>query len=261
VVDRFRNTNLLIQEEKALRRLLLLQGQSGISNNTITNNLTTNTSPESCGGGLYFESYYESESISICNNIFWGNDSAKGSDLCFLNDTNQNYVPSQINLFNNNFDQSEAGTYIQIIFSIDPSNLNHMDPLLVDPENGDYRLQPISPCIDAGCNFIPSLPSTDIDGNPRIANGTVDMDASEYKESSQYPLMVSINPSDVWGSVTKDPDTPTYNYGDVVTVTATANPGFSFLGWSGDLTGTANPAIITASIAYFKAKSFTSGGV
>ncbi|MCA9441051.1 MAG: hypothetical protein KC964_09620, partial [Candidatus Omnitrophica bacterium] len=38
------------------------------------------------------------------------------------------------------------------------------DPLFMDPENGDFRLQENSPCIDSASS---SGPSTDIEGNPR----------------------------------------------------------------------------------------------
>lgn len=39
------------------------------------------------------------------------------------------------------------------------------------------------------------------------------------------------------GSVTKEPDQAGYQYGQVVTLTATADPGWTFDNWSGDLTG------------------------
>jgi uncharacterized repeat protein (TIGR01451 family)/uncharacterized repeat protein (TIGR02543 family) len=42
------------------------------------------------------------------------------------------------------------------------------------------------------------------------------------------------------GSVTKDPDQPTYVYGEVVTLTAIPDPDWRFAGWSGDLGGTLN---------------------
>ena len=52
-------------------------------------------------------------------------------------------------------------------------------PLLVNPVAGDFHLQPNSPCINAGRNsFITN--STDFDGIPRIAGGTVDIGAYEF---------------------------------------------------------------------------------
>ena len=45
------------------------------------------------------------------------------------------------------------------------------DPLFVDPENGDYRLQAGSPCIDAADNTaVPKGTTTDLDGNPRFVD-------------------------------------------------------------------------------------------
>jgi len=53
------------------------------------------------------------------------------------------------------------------------------DPVLAAPEDGDFRLSPGSPCIDAGSNWS-VVGQTDFDGHPRIINGTVDMGAYEY---------------------------------------------------------------------------------
>jgi len=47
------------------------------------------------------------------------------------------------------------------------------------------------------------------------------------------------------GSVVTEPAQPTYNYGDVVTLTATADLGWSFAEWSGDLTGTDESMTVT----------------
>ncbi len=68
------------------------------------------------------------------------------------------------------------------------------DPLLVDPGGGDLRLQPGSPCIDAGNNAaVPALITTDLGGEPRFSEDPetpdtgdgeapiVDMGAYEYR--------------------------------------------------------------------------------
>jgi hypothetical protein len=58
-----------------------------------------------------------------------------------------------------------------------------------------------------------------------------------------YTLMVTVVGS---GSVTLDKSGP-YHYGDVVQLTASATTGWTFHYWSGDLSGSTNPTILTMS--------------
>ncbi len=55
----------------------------------------------------------------------------------------------------------------------------------------------------------------------------------------EYTLDVRISPLG-GGTVISDPVQSTYHYGQVVTLTAVANPGWQFDGWSGDATGSAS---------------------
>jgi uncharacterized repeat protein (TIGR02543 family) len=58
----------------------------------------------------------------------------------------------------------------------------------------------------------------------------------------EYTLTVNISGS---GLVTKNPDKTTYHFGDVVQLTATADTGWNFSAWSGDMIGIEDPKNIT----------------
>ncbi len=86
--------------------------------------------------------------------------------------------------------------------------------------------------------------SGDLTGNSNPA--TLIMDADKTVTATftrdEYTLTTGVSGS---GSVTRSPDQATYHYGDVVQLTATGSSGWTFSGWSGNLTGTDNPATIT----------------
>ncbi len=54
------------------------------------------------------------------------------------------------------------------------------EPAFVNLAIGDYHLQPNSPCINSGNNAYVST-TNDLDGNPRISGGTVDIGAYEFQ--------------------------------------------------------------------------------
>ncbi len=58
----------------------------------------------------------------------------------------------------------------------------------------------------------------------------------------EYVLTVNVVGN---GTVNKGPDQATYHYLDEVELTAIAEAGWSFTGWSGDLTGSENPTTVT----------------
>ena len=63
----------------------------------------------------------------------------------------------------------------------------------IDPENGDFHLKPTSSYIDAGSNENIAYTETDLDGNPRIANGIVDMGAYEFTTNRTHPADTNQN--------------------------------------------------------------------
>jgi uncharacterized repeat protein (TIGR02543 family) len=75
---------------------------------------------------------------------------------------------------------------------------------------------------------------------------TITMDGNKSVTANfgpiEYSLMVNVGGS---GNVTKTPDQPTYHHGDVVTLTALAEAGWSFAGWSGDASGSETQKAIT----------------
>lgn len=177
-----------------------------LTNNTITgNSVAAHSTTDARGGGVKLYMSNESIIAHIYNNIIWNNTAPlKGNDLDINNDGNGDFLPSTVELFNNVFDQSSDGIYIQVPFAIDPSNLNNIDPFFWDSANDDYHLAESSPCINTGGNDAPELPDLDKDGNDRILDGTVDIGAYEHKilyyrdaDSDGYG-----NPSDVLNAET-----------------------------------------------------------
>jgi hypothetical protein len=143
-------------------------GSLTITNCTITNN-RAETTVWGYGGGIMCDG----SSIMVNNTIIWGNSAAASGNQII---TNTSSVTLNYCYYGNGAnDVAGPGT-------ITPNNCINDDPLFVDSANGNYRLQGTSPCIDAGDNsLVPAGVTTDLDGNPRIHNGTVDIGAYEYQ--------------------------------------------------------------------------------
>ena len=119
-----------------------------------------------------YTAMHASSSITVSNNVF-----GPGITEPFIH-INQ---PLEAILTNNVI--SNVSGY----WDVQRSNLA-IDPGFYDPENGDYRLAPDSAAIDAGTNEAITDPdATDLDGNPRIINGTVDIGAYERNTAPLHP--------------------------------------------------------------------------
>lgn len=123
------------------------QSKPIITNCTISDNIAPNI------GGIYC---YDNTEATVTNSIIWGNSHIQ-----------------------TNCDCSGLITYSDIGDECSGEGNINENPLFIG--GGDYHPQcDMSPCIDAGINEALELPLTDMEGNPRICNGIVDMGTYEY---------------------------------------------------------------------------------
>ncbi|MGH7492779.1 MAG: InlB B-repeat-containing protein [bacterium] len=90
-----------------------------------------------------------------------------------------------------------------------------------------------------------------------LMNGNKNVTATFTEAPAQFTLTANIVGS---GTVTLDPPGGTYNSGTEVTLTANPAGGFQFSGWSGDLSGSTNPANLTMNASKNVTATFTSSG-
>jgi len=146
---------------------------NAIGNVTIINSTLSGNS----GTGIW-NYWYEGYtcSLTIKNSILWGD---SGGEI-------YSWSNIAVSISYSNIQGGYAGM----------GNINS-NPLFIDPANGDYHLQSISPCIDAGDNTaVPSEFTADLDGDPRFTDdqniadtghGTppiADMGAYEYASTT-----------------------------------------------------------------------------
>ncbi|MCY2924787.1 MAG: hypothetical protein NT031_05010 [Planctomycetota bacterium] len=146
----------------------------------INNTLTGNTAAGS-GGGVAFQVDGVTEVLHVYNNIIWGNTAAGNGDDASISGTG-----SRKEFVNNN------ASGLSGIWDLFTGNMD-LAPGFADTANGDYHLTAGSPCVNAGTNTAPQLPATDMDGDPRIAGGTVDMGAYEFSNTDYHPADLNAN--------------------------------------------------------------------
>jgi len=137
-------------------------GSINLTNNTITGNIASSGS----GGGAHLT--VPVGSLNFYNNICWGN-TASGAEDIYLTGAGTVYG------YNNDYHDLSGSWNGGSNGNIDA------DPLLVDLANGNYHLQPTSPCINAGNNSAPELLPYDFEDDPRIIGSAPDIGADESK--------------------------------------------------------------------------------
>ena len=140
------------------------------------------------GGGIYNETRYS----KFYNSIIWGN-TKNGTANQIYGSSTFKYCAVQggfdgtniINLSNEN-DGSDSGNY----------------PRFENPDAGDYAIDELSVCVNAGDNGITGITGPDFLGNQRIVHDIIDLGAIEYQfdfsvdDVDDNDIMVYPNPFD-----------------------------------------------------------------
>ncbi len=161
-----------------------------IVNCTIAHNTTLDGGANSAGGVMA----NGSAGVTIVNSVVWGNYADEGRQLVVRLGATLDVAYTDVEGGQSDVHIEAGGLLNWLDGNIDA------DPLFVDPDNGDFRLQPGSPCIDAGDNTaVPKGTTTDLDGNPRFIDDPdtpdtgfgnppiVDMGAYEFQGASPCP--------------------------------------------------------------------------
>jgi len=126
------------------------------SSPTIVNNTIMKNSAAGNGGGISCDA----SSPTVTNTILWNNDAPSGCEI-FVHSGNP------------------IVTYCDVKGGWQGTGNIDADPLFADFSNEDIHLTFNSPCRDAGYDH-GILPQEDYEGDPRIAQGTVDIGADEF---------------------------------------------------------------------------------
>ena len=167
-------TNCLIAGNVAMNGGGVSDGVFPLSlvNCTVVNNYASST-----GGGVYLNKPIVQQ---FRNSIIFFNTAGYG-----------NSVQYGTNVYNYAYASASNCCSPDFLYPTCTTNL----PGLADIAHGNYHLQIGSPCIDAGDNDFVSA-GVDLDGNPRIVNGTVDMGAYEnqFTGVAHYVSLINRNP-------------------------------------------------------------------
>jgi Divergent InlB B-repeat domain len=129
------------------------------------------------------------------------------------------------------------------------TDIRYINPLFVDPVSyssdpstvtaGDYRLRYASPALDTDFNDPVSAPF-DLDGNPSVADGDGDGTPEVNLGAYEWPAYVLTINQIGECDLSLLPDQDAYGNHEQVILTATADAGWLFKRWSGDITSTSS---------------------
>lgn len=157
-----------------------------VVNNTFVNNESLGSHPASDFPVLGISKVDGTFGLSISNNIFWGNTNYASTTSYAIGratDSHPSTTAIHYSIDENGFSNH---TYL--------NNTSNANPMFTDAANEDFTLLSVSPAIDAGDNSkVPAGIISDLLGNDRIHNATVDMGAYEYGATLDIEDFETIN--------------------------------------------------------------------
>jgi hypothetical protein len=140
---------------------------------TLTNCTFIGNTADEYGGAVFNE---REGDLTLTNCILWGNTANEGPEIAMKND-------GTVSIGYSCLQGGRLDVYItDAMLDWGDGNID-ADPLFADADNDDYHLQWDSPCINAGDpNYNAGENERDIDGEPRVMGGRVDMGADEVGE-------------------------------------------------------------------------------
>jgi len=152
------------------------------SNNTLVNNIDNGTGQNMTASKHAVLGISKGSGVSgvfnveAANNIFWDNKTTGNVATRSITDLSESPVNS-VNVYNSIDEQNFNDSSLTSI-----ANSSNQDPLFSNASAQDYTLTATSPAVDSGDNTY-VFGATDLLGNQRIFNTTVDMGAYEYSST------------------------------------------------------------------------------
>lgn len=164
-------------------------GDEGLSSPSIINCTFADNEadPFNIGGGTGGAVYNNASlngtaAATVVNCIFWGNTALNGSEV-FRNVGGTPFIAFSL-IDKPDCASTNSGSGGNTVCG--NGMIYNQNPNFINPAICDYRLQGISPALDAGDNQVNGI-ATDLDSLPRITNGTIDLGPYEL-ESFSLPI-------------------------------------------------------------------------
>ena len=162
-----------------------------VNGSALDNSLVLDNTVDGFGGGVFCASEYVNEFMTVNNCTISKNEATfrGGGVYCMETLGHDMWATIRNTIIYKNIAQDGSNYYNNVSTTVyfnccttpepyGPENITN-NPEFIDTASGDFRLPGWSPCIDAGTNAFAPMPY-DLDGNPRLTGGKVDMGCYEF---------------------------------------------------------------------------------